>query len=400
MTIYFLQMNYKVSHPTKVVECEIDLPSSKSISNRLLIIKALCKEDFEIKNLSDSDDTISLQKVLVNTTEIIDVGAAGTTFRFLTAYLSIREGKECILTGTDRMKERPIIELVGALQSLGAEIKYTEKEGVPPLKITGKDLKGGKITIDGSVSSQFISALLLIAPTLKNGLNLKIEGEIVSKPYIKMTLKLMQEFGGESSWNGNTIEVKPQNYIAKNFEVESDWSAATFWFEIAVLSKSCNIKLNGLSEKSIQGDKKATAIFKKLGVSSVFENNTLILTKNKNINFPKHINLLAIPDLYQPLKCTLFAVNNNPEIRGIQTLMDKETNRIDAVEKELIKLTSSKIIETYKDHRMAMSFAPLSLKFGEIQINNAEVISKSYPNFWKDLEKGGFKIFPLTDSNN
>jgi len=400
LTIYFLQMNYKVSHPTKSVECEIDLPSSKSISNRLLIIKALCKEDFEIKNLSDSDDTISLQKVLVNTTEIIDVGAAGTTFRFLTAYLSIREGKECILTGTDRMKERPIIELVGALQSLGAEIKYTEKEGVPPLKITGKDLKGGKITIDGSVSSQFISALLLIAPTLKNGLNLKIEGEIVSKPYIKMTLKLMQEFGGESSWNGNTIEVKPQNYIAKNFEVESDWSAATFWFEIAVLSKSCNIKLNGLSEKSIQGDKKATAIFKKLGVSSVFENNTLILTKNKNINFPKHINLLAIPDLYQPLKCTLFAVNNNPEIRGIQTLMDKETNRIDAVEKELIKLTSSKIIETYKDHRMAMSFAPLSLKFGEIQINNAEVISKSYPNFWKDLEKGGFKIFPLTDSNN
>ena len=400
MTIYFLQMNYKVSHPTKVVECEIDLPSSKSISNRLLIIKALCKEDFEIKNLSDSDDTISLQKALVNNTETIDVGEAGTTFRFLTAYLAIREGKECILTGTDRMKERPIIELIGALQSLSAEIKYTEKEGAPPLKITGKDLKGGKITIDGSVSSQFISALLLIAPTLKNGLNLKIEGEIVSKPYIKMTLKLMQEFGGESSWNGNTIEVKPQNYIAKNFEVESDWSAATFWFEIAALSKSCNIKLNGLSEKSIQGDKKATAIFKKLGVSSVFENNTLILTKNKNINFPKHINLLAIPDLYQPLKCTLFAVNNNPEIRGVQTLKDKETNRIDAVEKELIKLTSSKIIETYKDHRMAMSFAPLCLKFGEIQINNAEVVSKSYPNFWKDLEKGGFKIFPLTDSNN
>ena len=393
-------MNYKVSHRTKVVECEIDLPSSKSISNRLLIIKALCKEDFEIKNLSDSDDTISLQKALVNNTETIDVGEAGTTFRFLTAYLAIREGSECILTGTDRMNERPIIELIGALQSLGAEIKYTEKEGVPPLKITGKDLKGGKINIDGSVSSQFISALLLIAPTLKNGLNLKIEGEIVSKPYIKMTLKLMQEFGGESSWNGNTIEVKPQNYIAKNFEVESDWSAATFWLEIAALSKSCNIKLNGLSEKSIQGDKKATAIFKKLGVSSVFENNTLILTKNKNINFPKHINLLAIPDLYQPLKCTLFAVNNNPEIRGIQTLKDKETNRIDAVEKELIKLTSSKIIETYKDHRMAMSFASLSLKFGKIQINNAEVVSKSYPNFWKDLEKGGFKIFPLTDSNS
>jgi 3-phosphoshikimate 1-carboxyvinyltransferase len=393
-------MNYNISHPTKVINCEIDLPSSKSISNRLLIIKALCKEEFEIKNLSDSDDTIALQKVLVNDTKTIDVGASGTTFRFLTAYFSTQVGKDFILTGTDRMKERPIKELVDALQSLGAEIEYVEKEGFPPLRIKGIDLKGGEITIDGTISSQFISALLLIAPTLKNGLNFKIEGKIVSKPYIKMTLKLMQEFGVDSSWNGNRIEVNPQNFIAKNFEVESDWSVATFWFEIAALSKSCNIKLNGLSEKSIQGDKKATAIFKKLGVSSVFENNTLILTKNKNINFPKHINLLAIPDLYQPLKCTLFAVNNNPEIRGIQTLKDKETNRIDAVEKELIKLTSSKIIETYKDHRMAMSFAPLSLKFGEIQINNAEVVSKSYPNFWKDLEKGGFKIFPLTDSNN
>jgi len=393
-------MNYKVSHPTKVVECEINLPSSKSISNRLLIIKALCKEGFEIKNLSDSDDTISLQKALVNDTETIDVGAAGTTFRFLTAYLSTQVGKEFILTGTDRMKERSVKELVGALQSLGAEIEYAEKEGFPPLRIKGINLKGGEITIDGTISSQFISALLLIAPTLKNGLNLKIEGEIVSKPYIKMTLKLMQEFGGESSWNGNTIEVKPQKYLAKDFAVESDWSAAAFWFEIAALAEKCNIKLNGLSENSIQGDRKVSELFNKLGVNSEFENNSLILTKSANCYFPKEIDLLEIPDLYQPLKCTLFAVNNNPEIRGIQTLKSKESDRIMAVANELEKLNTSNIIETYKDHRMAMSFAPLCLRYGKLQINNIEVVSKSYPNFWKNLEKGGFKIVPLTDSNN
>jgi len=393
-------MNYKVSHPTKMVKCEINLPSSKSISNRLLIIKALCEEDFEIKNLSDSDDTIALQKALVNDTKTMDVGAAGTTFRFLTAYLSTQVGRKFILTGTDRMKERPIKELVGALQSLGAEIEYAEKEGFPPLRIKGRNLKGGKIIIDGTISSQFISALLLIAPTLKNGLNLKIEGEIVSKPYIKMTLKLIQEFGVDSSWNGNAIEVKPQNFIAKNFEVESDWSATSFWYEIAALSKSCNIKLNGLSENSTQGDSKVSELFNKLGVNSEIENNSLILTKSANCSFPKEIDLLEIPDLYQPLKCTLFAINNNPKIRGIKTLKSKETDRIKAVEIELKKINASKIIKTYKDHRMAMSFAPLCLKFGKIQINNTEVVSKSYPNFWKDLEKGGFKIVPLTGSNN
>jgi 3-phosphoshikimate 1-carboxyvinyltransferase len=382
------------------VKCEINLPSSKSISNRLLIIKALCKEDFEIKNLSDSDDTIALQKAFVNITKTMDVGASGTTFRFLTAYLSTQVGRKFILTGTDRMKERPIKELVGTLQSLGAEIEYAEKEGFPPLRIKGRNLKGGKIIIDGTISSQFISALLLIAPTLKKGLNLKIEGEIVSKPYIKMTLKLMKEFGVDSSWNGNAIEVKPQNFIAKNFEVESDWSATSFWYEIAALSKSCNIKLNGLSENSIQGDRIVSELFNKLGVNSEIENNSLILTKSANCSFPKEIDLLEIPDLYQPLKCTLFAINNNPEITGTQTLKSKETDRIKAVEIELKKINTSKIIKTYKDHRMAMSFAPLCLKFGKIQINNTEVVSKSYPNFWKDLEKGGFKIVPLTGSNN
>jgi len=390
-------MNYKVSHHSKVVNCTIDLPASKSISNRLLIIQSLCTEDFQIKNLSNSDDTLALKKALTSDAKTIDVGAGGASFRFLTSFLATQEGREFIITGTARMKERPIKALVEALQNIGAEIEYVEKEGYPPLRIKGSTMKGGEISIDGGVSSQFISALLLIAPTLKNGLNLKIEGKIVSKPYIEMTLKLMHEFGVESSWNRNKIEVKPQKYIAKDFAVESDWSAAAFWFEIGSLAEKCNIKLNGLQQNSIQGDAKASELFENLGVSFIFENNTLILTKNKTIKFPKHINLINSPDMYQPLKCSLFALDLHPEITGLKTLKYKETNRIMAVKNELQKLSSNKIIETYKDHRMAMGFAPLSLKFGELKIQDAEVVSKSYPDFWEDLQKGGFTISPSTD---
>ena len=393
-------MNYKISHSTRVVECEIDLPSSKSISNRLLIIQAVCKDGFTIENLSASDDTKSLQKALNSTEKIIDIGAAGTSFRFLTSYLFTLVGQEFILTGSERMKERPIRKLVDVLRKMEANVEYLETEGFPPLKILGKELKGGEIEIDGTISSQFISSILLIAPTLDKGLTINISGDMVSKPYIKMTLKLMEEFGVSHSWIGNKIEIKSQKYIAKNYSVESDWSAASFWFQIASLSEKCNITLNGLSENSIQGDKKVRELFKELGVYSKFENNSLILTKSVNSSFLKEINVLDTPDLYQPLKCSVFAKCITPKISGVQTLKNKETDRIVAVEKELIKLTSSKIIETYKDHRMAMSFAPLCLNYGELQINDVEVVSKSYPNFWEDLQKGGFKINLLTDSNN
>ena len=385
-------MNYKVSHPTKIVNCEIDLPSSKSISNRLLIIQALCKQDFEIKNLSNSDDTNSLKNALSDTKNTIDVGAAGTSFRFLTSYLSTQKERGFILTGTDRMKKRPIQNLVAALQLLGAEIDYLEKDSFPPLKIKGKTILGGEITIDASISSQFISSLLLIAPTLANGLTLNISGNLVSKSYIQMTLKLMDEFGVKHSWNDNKIVVNQQNYIGKNYAVESDWSAATFWFQIAALTENCNIQLNGLYQKSMQGDAKVRTIFKNFGIASVFENNALALTKNNNQNFPKAIDLTETPDMYQSLKCTLFALNKTTEITGVSTLKDKETDRIKAAENELKKLSTSKIINTYKDHRMAMSFAPLSLKYGELTIKNNEVVSKSYANFWQDLSRAGFII--------
>jgi 3-phosphoshikimate 1-carboxyvinyltransferase len=389
-------MNYKISHPTKVVECEIDLPASKSISNRLLIIQALCKQEFEITNLSSSEDTKSLQKALKATNATIDVGAAGTSFRFLTAYLSTLVGNRYILTGNNRMKERPIKELVDALLELGVEIKYLEKMGFPPLEILGADITENKVNIDGKISSQFISALLLISPTLKNGIKLKISGEIVSKPYIIMTLKLMEEFGISHTWQENIIEIKQQKYSAKNYNIEADWSAASFWYEIASLSTNCNITLNGLTENSIQGDRKVSELFNNLGVQTKFENGSIILTKKEEKDISKEINLINTPDLYQPLKCTLFAKNLTTKFLGLQTLKDKETNRIKAVEKELLKLNTTKKITTYKDHRMAMSFAPLCLKYETLQINDVDVVGKSYPNFWNDLKKGGFIITPLT----
>ncbi|MDA9808627.1 3-phosphoshikimate 1-carboxyvinyltransferase [Flavobacteriales bacterium] len=385
-------MNYKISHPTKVVNCEIDLPSSKSISNRLLIIKALCKEKLLIKNISESDDTILLKNALNSKEKTINVSHAGTSFRFLTSFLSIQKGKEFILNGSDRMKERPIKELVNSLQELGVKIEYLEKEDFPPLKIIGTEIDGGEIEIDGTISSQFISSLLLIAPNLRNGLILKIKGELVSKSYVLMTLKLMGEFGINWTWNKGVITILKQEYVAKNYTVESDWSAATFWFQSASLSEKCKIILRRLNEESIQGDSACKEIFKDLGVDSVFKNGNLILTKNKKVSPSETYNLIETPDIYQSLKCTLFALKKGSEFTGIQTLKNKETDRITAVENELLKLNTPKIIETYNDHRMAMSFAPLSLKFGELQISNPGVISKSYPNYWKDLKKGGFKI--------
>ena len=389
-------MNYEVHHPTKVVKCEVDLPASKSISNRLLIIQVLCKQEFTITNLSNSDDTKSLQKVLKAASTTIDVGEAGTSFRFLAGYLSTLAGNKFILTGSDRMKQRPIKELVDALVDLGVEIKYLEKSSFPPLEILGADIKKKQVSIDGGISSQFISALLLISPTLKNGIKLTISGEIVSKPYIEITLMLMQEFGVSHTWKENTIEIKPQEYIAKDYNVEADWSAAAFWYEIAALSSNCRIILNGLTKNSIQGDREVIPLFKNIGVHTQFKNENIILTKNKNNFIPKKINLINTPDLYQPLKCTLFAKKLTTNFSGLQTLKGKETNRIKSVEKELLRLNTTKKIATYKDHRMAMSFAPLCLEYDLLQINDVEVINKSYPNFWINLKKGGFIIKPLT----
>ncbi len=389
-------MNYKVSHPTKQIECEINLPASKSISNRLLIIQAICDTPFTIHNLSDSDDTKALKKALTNTDTLIDVSAAGTTFRFLSAYYAASTKEDITLTGSERMKSRPIKGLVTALNSLGAKISYLDKEGFPPLKISNSTIKGNIIDIDASVSSQFISALLLIAPTLVNGLQINIKGTIVSKPYIEMTLNLMSEFGIEYNWTNNNIHIRKQKYIGKDYTVEGDWSAASFWFEIAALTSHCNIQLKGLHTQSIQGDSAALNLFTPLGVHATFKKGILILKKEKVSKLPNTINLLTTPDLYQPLKCSLAALNLTTEITGLQTLKDKETDRVAAVNNELLKLGESNNIDTYEDHRMAMSFSPLSLKYGTLTINDISVVTKSYPNYWEDLKKAGFIIKPST----
>ena len=278
-------MNYKISHPSKIAICNIDLPSSKSISNRLLIIKSLTKDNFKIKNLSNANDTKILSKALNTLENTININDAGSSFRFLTSFLAIQKNREFILTGSDRLKKRPIKKLVQALEKLGAKIKYIGKKGFAPLKISGKELKGGVIEIDGGISSQFISSLLLIAPNLEKGIELKITGKIVSKPYILMTLQLMSEFKIKWTWQYNIIKIKKQSYMPKDYYVESDWSAASFWFQIASLSKDCNIKLNGLKKRFYSREIKILKIFKNLGVSSVFKNEQLILTKkNKFIS--------------------------------------------------------------------------------------------------------------------
>ena len=256
-------MNYKVSHPTKIVNCQIELPSSKSISSRLLIIRALCKDDFIIKNLSSSQDTISLLQALNSSKKNINIGHAGTSFRFLTSFLALQENKEFILTGSERLKKRPIKELVKTMQEMGAKIEYMEKEGFAPLKILGSKLKGGSIKINGEISSQFISAILLISPTIKNGIQLEVTKEIVSKPYILMTLQLMNYFGIKWSWNENIISIRQQTYISKNYKVEADWSSASFWFQIGALSR--------VNFGSSSNNKSFLGGFKFLGNNSLLE---------------------------------------------------------------------------------------------------------------------------------
>ena len=390
-------MNYKISHPNNIINCEINLPSSKSISNRLLIIKALSNKAITINDISNSEDTINLKKGIYSTSKNIDINHSGTAFRFLTSYLSSIKNKEYILTGSKRIQQRPIKELVDILDQMGANINYMDKKGFAPLKIKGRKLKGGSYQISGKISSQFITSILLIAPTLDNGIKLQIDSSLVSAPYVYMTLKIMKEFGVESEWKDNTIHIKKQCYQSKVTFVESDWSAASFWFQIAALSSNCNIILNGLEERSIQGDKKCKYFFDKLGVSSKFLNKSLILTKNKKVDANLNYDLIKYPDLFQPLACTHFAKNIKAKFSGTDSLKIKESNRLQAVRNELQKLNTNKIIDTYNDHRMAMSFAPLCLSHGEIQINNIEVVKKSYPKFWIDLKKAGFKISPIID---
>ncbi len=408
-------MNIQIQKSKIQEQSSIIITGSKSEANRLLILQALYP-DIKIENLSNSDDSQLMQNALASNDEIIDIHHAGTAMRFLTAYFSIKEGRETILTGSGRMKERPIAILVDALNALGADISYIENEGFPPLRIRGKKLTKHKVTLSANVSSQYISALLLIASKLENGLELTLDGKITSVPYIKMTLSLLDDINVEHTFIDNIITVKPniQNSSTNTLTVESDWSSASYFYSIVALSDlGTKIELSSYKENSLQGDSVLADIYKQFGVTTTFQNNSILLEKSSIVNAESKIDLdlSNAPDIAQTISVTAFGLGISCHLIGLHTLKIKETDRLIALQNELAKLganisvtdesllleeTLGSInqdveIETYNDHRMAMAFAPLALKTS-ILIKEADVVSKSYPDFWKDLEHIGFQI--------
>ena len=399
----------------KKINQEITISGSKSESNRLLILQKLFPE-ISIENLSDSDDSVHMQHALSTDEKLVDIGHAGTAMRFLTSYFAVNEGRETVLTGSERMQNRPIEILVNALKDLGADISYEEKVGYPPIKIKGTKLIKDKVQINGNVSSQYISSLLLIASKLENGLEIELIGKITSIPYINMTLSLLTQLGIESSFTKNSIKVYPKKAIEKQIVVvESDWSSASYFYSIVALSEvGSEIQLSAYKKESLQGDSCLVEIYQHFGVSTTFDENFITLIKESSTKKETlEINLKNAPDIAQTIAVTCFAEGVACNLSGLHTLKIKETDRLVALDDELSKLganisvtneslhleISSKIneniaIKTYNDHRMAMAFAPLALRV-PIQINNAEVVTKSYQKFWDDMQQIGMKINEL-----
>ena len=406
-------MTIQLHKSTIKEQSKITITGSKSESNRLLLLQALYPE-LEVDNVSNSDDSIVMQKALVSEEKIIDIHHAGTAMRFLTAYFASKEGREVVLTGSSRMKERPIEILVDALNQLGAEISYVESHGCPPLKIIGKTLSKHKVTLNANVSSQYISALLLIASRLENGLELTLEGKITSIPYINMTLDLLNQVGVKTTFEGQVIVVNPKKDAlkTKNLTVESDWSSASYFYSIVALSSiGTVIELSSYKEKSLQGDSVLSDIYKSFGVETVFTGHSILLKKVEDLQRNSvEFQLNNSPDIAQTIAVTCLGLGVKCHLTGLHTLKIKETDRLVALQNELqklgaqinitedsltldnsLKITKSVAIATYNDHRMAMAFAPLALKT-DLYIEDYMVVSKSYPTFWDDLEALGFKF--------
>ena len=404
-------MNLKLDHKSKNCFGSITITGSKSESNRLLILKALYP-DLEISNLSNSDDTQVTQKALKNNESIVDIHHAGTAMRFLTAFFSVKPNSKVVLTGSSRMQDRPIELLVEALRSLGAEIEYVNKKGFPPLKITGKKIDVSQVALPANISSQFISALMLIAPSLKNGLEIELIGETTSIPYIKMTQTLLDNLGFKTFFNNNKIKISPADKITLNqWTVESDWSSASYFYSVVAIANKSEITLESYYSESLQGDSDLVQIYKKIGVTTVFNNGSITLSKTPNFALPEalDLDLRNTPDLAQTIAVSCFGLGVDCNLTGLHTLKIKETDRLEALKVELEKLgaiisiTNDSLelrfsgvinqnisIDTYNDHRMAMAFAPLGIKV-PIVINNSEVVSKSYPGFWEDFKSIDFQ---------
>lgn len=404
-------MKIKLFNDKKHLSGDLKITGSKSESNRLLILKALYP-NLKVENLSNSDDTQYLKKALGSDKELIDIHHAGTAMRFLTAYFATREGREVVLTGSQRMQERPVKLLVEALRTLGADISYEKKEGYPPLRIKGKRLSVNEVKVQANISSQYISALMLIAPSLPNGLQISLIGQVTSAPYIKMTLDMMKDAGVVGEFTGSKIIIEPAKKLeSKAIAVESDWSSASYFYSLAAISETANIKLGIYRENSLQGDCCISEIYRQFGVETQFEKDAILLKKTSQKK-PRHLseNLIDSPDIAQTIAVTCLALSVPCTLKGLHTLKIKETDRLVALKAEIEKFGSSvKIsddslelipqkdfkehvsVATYHDHRMAMAFAPLGLKV-PFEIEDAMVVSKSYPDFWKDLEKLGFNI--------
>ena len=404
-------MNLLLQTSQSDLQAQIAVTGSKSETNRLLLLQALFP-NITLANTSNSDDSEVMQKALKGNDEIVDIHHAGTAMRFLTAYFAVNEGREVVLTGSPRMKERPIKVLVEALQQLGAQISYENEEGYPPIRIKGQKITNNKVSIPANVSSQYISALLLIAPKLQNGIELTLVGEITSIPYIKMTLALLNDLNIQTSFEGNVIKVSPKQEVeSKVMTVESDWSSASYFFSLVALANEASIALSSYKETSLQGDSALVEIYSKMGVETHFEENKITLVKQPNFKLETlNLDLNNTPDIAQTIVVTCLGLGIGCHLTGLHTLKIKETDRLEALRIELTKLganisvtndsltlvatkeiNSNVKIATYNDHRMAMAFAPLALKV-PIIIENAEVVSKSYPDFWEDLKNIGFQI--------
>lgn len=410
-------MQIRVIAPNEI-KGRIVLPSSKSISNRALVISALAEGGEMVKNVSDCDDTRVMQAWLSDCPDVVDIGAAGTAMRFSTALLAVGEGTH-VITGTERMKQRPIGILVDALRQLGAQVEYVENEGFPPLRITGNpNLEGGKIRVSGSVSSQYLSALLMVAPCFRKGLELVSSDKMISRPYIDMTLAIMRDFGAKADWKDEwSIVVEPVSYKSRPYVVESDWSASSYWYEMVALALNgdAEVILPGLFAESLQGDSHGAVVFEMLGVSTEHLHNEVVLRKNGHCVQRFEYDFVEMPDLAQTFVVTCCMLGIPFHFTGLQSLKIKETDRIEALKKELAKLgfcievwndsellwdgkrgksisADEIVIDTYEDHRMAMAFAPVALREGSIVINNPQVVSKSYPRYWDDLRSVGFEV--------
>ena len=405
-------MQLAVDHSTKTIATKLVITGSKSETNRLLLLQALYPQ-LTIENASNSDDSIAMTKALGSNDDLKDIHHAGTAMRFLSAYFATKKDSSIILTGSKRMQERPIGLLVDALNSLGASITYDQKQGYPPLRIKGKQLEGGEVSLPANISSQYISALLLIAPKLTKGLVIHLEGEITSLPYIKMTLALLERIGISTTFDGTSIRVPYQADIVPQKQiVESDWSSASYWFSSLALCIEGELTLSSYRKDSLQGDRVLLDIYQKLGVESYFGAEGLQLKKVKGFVLPSRLelDLVEAPDIAQTIAVTCYGLGVECILTGLHTLKIKETDRLLALEKELGKLGATitvtndslhlsslqnfqkgQAIDTYHDHRMAMAFAPLGLKI-PLEVNDADVVTKSYPSFWEDMQHTGFQI--------